>query len=96
VTTLETPAGRVDRQRPLALPLTARQVDVLALMARGWSNSAIARHLYITEKAVVQHTSQIYSRLDLYHDDETHRRVRAVLRYLRSSSDSPLAVSAAS
>ena len=62
--------------------LTCRQREVLALMASGWTNGAIARRLAISEKAVVQHTSQIYDRLDLFADDETHRRVHAVLRYL--------------
>jgi DNA-binding NarL/FixJ family response regulator len=52
-------------------------------MAQGCSNAAIARQLYISAKAVVQHTSQIYERLDLVADDDgTHRRVSAVLRYL--------------
>ena len=55
-------------------------------MASGWSNGAIARQLAISEKAVVQHTSQIYDRLDLFADDETHRRVHAVLRYLAHAS----------
>jgi DNA-binding NarL/FixJ family response regulator len=63
--------------------LTVRQREVLALMATGYSNAAIARHLVISEKAVVQHTSQIYDRLDLFaDDDETHRRVSAVVQYL--------------
>ena len=63
--------------------LTPRQLEVLALMAQGCSNAAIARQLYISAKAVVQHTSQIYERLDLVADDDgTHRRVSAVLRYL--------------
>ena len=70
--------------QPVALVerLTGRQREVLELMARGWSNGAIARQLMISEKAVVQHTSQIYDRLDLFADDQTHRRVHAVLRYL--------------
>jgi DNA-binding NarL/FixJ family response regulator len=67
---------------PLAERLTCRQREVLALMAGGLSNAAIARQLAISEKAVVQHTSQIYDRLDLFADDATHRRVHAVLRYL--------------
>ena len=63
--------------------LTPRQLEVLALMAQGCSNVAIARQLYISAKAVVQHPSQIYDRLDLVaDDDDTHRRVSAVLRYL--------------
>ena len=66
----------------LAERLTARQREVLALMATGYSNAAIARRLVISEKAVVQHTSQIYDRLDLFADDEIHRRVLAVVHYL--------------
>jgi DNA-binding NarL/FixJ family response regulator len=55
----------------------------LALMASGRSNAAIAKRLVISEKAVVQHTSQIYDRLDLAADDDSHhRRVAAVVRYL--------------
>jgi DNA-binding NarL/FixJ family response regulator len=65
--------------------LTPRQTEVLALMAQGHSNAAIARGLTISEKAVVQHTSQIYDRLGLFaEDDDTHRRVCAVIRYLAS------------
>jgi DNA-binding NarL/FixJ family response regulator len=65
--------------------LTPRQTEVLALMAQGHSNTAIARGLTISEKAVVQHTSQIYDRLGLFaEDDDTHRRVCAVIRYLAS------------
>ena len=62
--------------------LTARQLEVLALMAAGHSNQAISQMLYISEKAVVQHTSQIYARLELHPNDDDHRRVKAVLRYL--------------
>lgn len=65
--------------------LTHRQVEVLTLMAEGRSNAAIAEVLVISEKAVVQHTSQIYVRLDLAPDDGTHRRVVAVVRYLSQS-----------
>jgi DNA-binding NarL/FixJ family response regulator len=65
-----------------AARLTPRQRDVLALMAEGWSNAAIARILLISEKAVVQHTSQIYDRLDLALGDGDHRRVVAVVGYL--------------
>jgi DNA-binding NarL/FixJ family response regulator len=63
-------------------PLTQRQLQVLALMAEGHSNQAISHMLFISEKAVVQHTSQIYARLDLHANDDDHRRVKAVLRYL--------------
>ena len=62
--------------------LTDRQLDVLALMAEGRSNACIARTLFITEKAVVQHTSHIYDDLGLPASEDDHRRILAVLRYL--------------
>jgi DNA-binding NarL/FixJ family response regulator len=62
--------------------LTPRQRGVLALMAEGRSNSAIAERLYLTEKAVVKHVSHIYDALDLAPSPEDHRRVLAVVRYL--------------
>ncbi len=60
--------------------LTHRQREVLALMAEGLSNAAIARRLFVTEKAVVQHCSNIYAALDLPPTPDEHRRVLAVLR----------------
>ena len=62
--------------------LTARQREVLALMADGLSNAAIARRLVVTEKAVVQHCSNIYAALDLAPCPDDHRRVLAVLRHV--------------
>ena len=62
--------------------LTPRQRDVLALIAEGRSNSAIAARLHVTEKAVVQHTSRIYDTLGLAVDADAHRRVLAVIQYL--------------
>lgn len=62
--------------------LTARQQEVLALVAEGRSNVSIAARLFVTEKAVVQHTSRIYDALSLPVDSDAHRRVLAVLRYL--------------
>lgn len=62
--------------------LTPRQREVLALLAEGRSNAAIAARLVITEKAVVYHISNIYAQLGLADDDDAHRRVQAVLRYL--------------
>ena len=62
--------------------LTPRQSEVLALMAQGRSNAAIARQLHITEKAVVGHVSNIYDLLGLAQSDDDHRRVLAVIRYL--------------
>jgi DNA-binding NarL/FixJ family response regulator len=66
--------------------LSVRQREVLALMAEGASNAAIARKLSITERAVVQHSSNIYDQLGLQPSDDEHRRVLAVLRYLASQS----------
>lgn len=62
--------------------LTARQLEVLALVAQGRSNAFIAASLFITEKAVVQHISRIYDALGLPLAADAHRRVLAVLRYL--------------
>jgi DNA-binding NarL/FixJ family response regulator len=62
--------------------LTPRQTEVLALVAEGRSNAAIARRLVISEKAVVQHISRIYDQLGLIASEDDHRRVLAVARYL--------------
>jgi DNA-binding NarL/FixJ family response regulator len=62
--------------------LTAREHDVLALMAEGRSNSAIADHLAVSERAVEKHISNIFSKLGLPPSDSDHRRVLAVLAYL--------------
>lgn len=66
--------------------LTPRQHEVLTLVAQGRSNASIAASLVVTEKAVVQHTSRIYDALGLVVDDDGHRRVLAVLKYLAAHS----------
>ncbi len=62
--------------------LTAREHDILALMAEGRSNSAIADRLAVSERAVEKHISNIFSKLGLPPSDSDHRRVLAVLAYL--------------
>nr|NLD41536.1 response regulator transcription factor [Actinomycetales bacterium] len=64
--------------------LTARERDVLELMAQGTSNSAIAKNLFISEGSVEKHVSSIFSKLGLLPAENENRRVMAVLRYLES------------
>jgi DNA-binding NarL/FixJ family response regulator len=64
--------------------LTPREREVLALMAEGRSNAAIAQRLFITEKAVSKHAAGIFGKLDLVPSDDDNRRVLAVLAYLDS------------
>ncbi|QGG40266.1 LuxR C-terminal-related transcriptional regulator [Aeromicrobium yanjiei] len=65
--------------------LTGREREVLGLMAEGRSNAAIARALFVTEKAISKHTSNIFMKLDLDPDDDSaNRRVMAVIAYLQS------------
>ena len=65
--------------------LTPREHEVLALMAEGRTNAAIARTLVVTPGAVEKHISNIFSKLDLPATDDDHRRVLAVLAFLRAS-----------
>jgi DNA-binding NarL/FixJ family response regulator len=77
-------AAMIDRPRrddPLG-GLTDRQREVLALMAEGRTNAAIAERLTVSEKAVVRHTSNIYDELGIDRTAADHRRVLAVVRYL--------------
>jgi len=69
------------RQAPVER-LTARERDVLALMAEGRSNAAIASALFVTEKAVGKHTNNIFTKLDLPVAPDDNRRVLAVLAWL--------------
>jgi DNA-binding NarL/FixJ family response regulator len=73
---------RADRDDTSGRRLTPRQQQVLALMAEGRSNAAIAEGLSSTEKAVVQHVSRIYDHLMLPPNTDDHRRVLAVLHHL--------------
>ena len=64
--------------------LTPREQEVLGLMAEGRTNAAIARALVVTLGAVEKHISNIFAKLDLPATDDDHRRVLAVLAYLRA------------
>jgi len=73
------------RRDPLAA-LTARERDVLELMAEGRSNGAIARRLFIGVGAVEKHVTSIFAKLQLAESDDDHRRVRAVLTWLEGGA----------
>jgi DNA-binding NarL/FixJ family response regulator len=75
--------GRRRRDDPLA-ELTPRERQVLELMAEGLSNLAIAERIVITERAVEKHVTSIFQKLNLPTASDTHRRVLAVLTYLRT------------
>jgi DNA-binding NarL/FixJ family response regulator len=77
--------GRKSQQSPLA-QLTPRELDVLAAMAEGKSNMGIAEELFVTEAAVEKHVTSIFQKLGLGPTVTEHRRVLAVLTYVRSSS----------
>lgn len=64
--------------------LTPREREVLALMAEGHSNSALAEHLSVSERAVEKHIGGIFTKLDLPPSSAHHRRVLAVVTYLNS------------
>jgi DNA-binding NarL/FixJ family response regulator len=75
--------GRRRRDDPLA-ELTEREHEVLSLMAEGRSNQAIAEQLEVSERAVEKHVTRIFGKLGLMPAAEDHRRVLAVLAFLRS------------
>jgi DNA-binding NarL/FixJ family response regulator len=76
----------VDARRandPLAV-LTEREREVLALMAEGRSNTGIAKRLWVTEGTVEKHVRSILSKLNLYEEEDDHRRVLAVVTFLEN------------
>lgn len=75
--------GRRRREDPLA-ELTAREREVLGLVAEGMSNRALAARLVVTERTVEAHITQIFQKLQLAESPDQHRRVLAVLAFLRA------------
>ena len=66
--------------------LTDREREVLAHMAQGQNNGAIAKSLFLTERAVEKHINSLFHKLDLTEEPDVHRRVMAVLAFLRETS----------
>lgn len=77
--------GRKRKAGPLH-NLTPRELDVLALVAEGRSNAGVAQELVVTVAAVERHVTSIFDKLGLHQSPEQHRRVLAVLKYLRAST----------
>ncbi|HUQ78546.1 MAG TPA: response regulator transcription factor [Patescibacteria group bacterium] len=79
---------RAETRSPLA-ELTARELDVLRLMAEGRSNAGIADALSLSESSIEKHTSVIFSKLGLSEEPQVHRRVAAVVTFLRERRPGP-------
>jgi DNA-binding NarL/FixJ family response regulator len=79
----EVVAQLLGRRRDPLTRLTPREREVLGLIAEGRSNAAVARQLVVSEAAVAKHIANILLKLDLPPDADDHRRVRAVLTFLR-------------
>jgi DNA-binding NarL/FixJ family response regulator len=77
--------GRRRQADPLE-PLSPREREVLALMAEGRSNHGIAQQLVVTDRAVEKHVTNIFAKLDLPPAPDDHRRVLAVLAFVRAAS----------
>ncbi len=77
--------ARSSERQPGLSALTPRETEILAEMAQGKSNAAIAAALYVTERAVEKHTNSIFAKLGLSEEKDVNRRVKAVLVYLSQS-----------
>jgi DNA-binding NarL/FixJ family response regulator len=87
---VESLVARKDRaaRSPLA-QLTEREHEVLAHMAQGKNNAAIAKSLFLTERAVEKHINSLFHKLELTEEADVHRRVMAVLAFLRETGRPP-------
>jgi DNA-binding NarL/FixJ family response regulator len=74
--------SRTQEREPGLASLTPRETEILAEMAQGKSNSAIAAALFVTERAVEKHTNSIFAKLGLSEEKDVNRRVKAVLVFL--------------
>ena len=74
--------SRSHRARVQPGPLTARETEILAEMAQGKNNAAIAAALGVSERAVEKHTNSIFAKLGLSEEKDVNRRVKAVLLFL--------------
>jgi DNA-binding NarL/FixJ family response regulator len=74
--------ARSQERQPGLSSLTPREAEILAEMAQGKSNSAIAAALFVTERAVEKHTNSIFAKLGLSEEKDVNRRVKAVLVFL--------------
>jgi DNA-binding NarL/FixJ family response regulator len=79
-------ASNIQRRRSPVAMLTAREREVLAWMAQGRTNAAIADELALSESSIEKHATAIFAKLGLQDEPKTHRRVAAVLTYLRDAS----------
>lgn len=82
-------AARSRTPEPLLDSLTPRERQVLAEVAEGHNNAAIAAELFLTERAVEKHINSIFSKLNLSEAQEVHRRVKAVLLFLARDPSEP-------
>ena len=80
-------AARIKEEKSVLKRLSPRELEVLAEMAKGLNNSAVAEVLFISQRAVEKHINSIFTKLDLSPTEDSHRRVRAVLLYLAESDD---------
>ena len=75
------------RQGSAVMSLTARQQEVLELIAQGYNNAVISERLVLTERSVETYINAIYQKLELSGEPDSHSRVRATLLYLQDSQN---------